>query len=189
MVADIEEIMESWKVIEEGCYEVSDEGRIRSIGRKTICGHSIFNRDSTILKPRVDKDGYEIVTLWINGTAYTRKIHRLVALTFIANPESKPQVNHIGKDENGIINKRDNRVVSLAWSTAKENINHGFKEGLHSVGEHRKAGRAVKLTNKDIPVIREMIAAGHGNSEIGHLFGVTCGCIYSIRKGKSWSHI
>ena len=36
---------------------------------------------------------------------------------------------------------------------------------------------------------RDMLDDGMGNSEIGHLFGVTCGCIYSIRKGKSWAHI
>lgn len=56
-------------------------------------------------------------------------VHRLVAEAYIPNPENKPQVNHIGKDENGKINKKDNRVMSLEWATSKENVIHAHENG------------------------------------------------------------
>jgi len=79
--------------------------------------------------------------------------------------------------------------VNLRWLTAAQNMCEGFATGAHKVGEARTAGRAVKLTEEDVHVVREMIAMGLGNSEIGNYFGVTCGCIYSIRMRKSWTHI
>lgn len=158
-----------WIEIEDG-YFVSETGEIR--GKLT-----------NSLKTRVDRYGYEIVTLYINGKHITRKVHRLVAQAFIANPDNLPTVNH----KDGI--KTNNVYTNLEWSSVADNHRHAFTAGLHTVGEHRLAGRKVKLTNEDIYSIREMIANGLGNTEIGKFFGVSCGCIYSIRIGKSWTHI
>lgn len=157
-----------WKTIEE-LYEVSDEGQIR--------------RNGNILKTRIDRYGYEIVTLWCNGKCLTRKIHRLVAIAFIPNPDELPTVNHIDG------NKLNNRVTNLEWLSVAENHRHAFATGLHTIGENRKSGRPVKLTEKDVLEIRELIKQGFGNTEIGKEFGVSCGCIYSIRMNKSWQHI
>ena len=157
-----------WKKA-EGEYEVSSDGEVR--------------RNGKLLKPRLDRYGYEIVSLWVDGICHTRKVHRLVAIAFIPNPAGLETVNHI----DGI--KSNNAVANLEWLSVGENHRHAFNTGLHSIGEKRKAGRKVKLTNSDIPIIREMIANGIGNSEIGKSFGVSCGCIYSIRVGKSWTHI
>jgi hypothetical protein len=110
-------------------------------------------------------------------------VHRLVALAFIENPRSLSTVNH--KDGIKTNNKRDN----LEWNSVAENHVHAFKLGLHTVGENRKAGRPVKLTESDVVEIKELILKGYGNSEIGHRFRVSCGCIYSIRVNKSWTHV
>lgn len=163
--------MEIWKIC-EGEYEISNLGNLR--------------RDGSAIKPRLDRYGYLIVTLWIKGVCCTRKIHRLVAHAFIENPENKAQVNHIGKDESGKITKLDNRAVSLEWATALENLMHGIKNGCFKRGSEKSVS---KLDEEQVANIKDMIVDGYGNSEIAHAFGVTCGAIYSIRKNTSWHHI
>lgn len=166
-------MLEWWKPIKdfEGDYSISNTGKVAS------------NKSGIILKTRLDRYGYEIVTLWFNGKAFTKKIHRLVAIAFIKNPLNLETVNHI----NGI--KTDNRFTNLEWLSIKDNHRHGFYTGLHTIGENRNAGKPVKLNNQSVLKIKQLIKEGHGNTAIGKLFRVSCGCIYSIRIGKSWSHI
>jgi hypothetical protein len=56
-------------------------------------------------------------------------VQRIVAETFIPNPENKPEVNH----DNG--NKSDNRVSNLYWTTKSENMIHAYKNGLRPTEE------------------------------------------------------
>lgn len=101
---------EVWKPIPgfEGYYEASNLGRIRSIYR--------YKR---VLKPMISNTGYERVDLFKNRRRKQYSVHRLVAITFIDNPDNKPFVNH--RDENKINNCADN----LEWVTHIENCRYG----------------------------------------------------------------
>lgn len=76
--------------------------------------------------------GYMHVVLFKNGKGYNKKVHRLVAQSFISNPNNKPCINHI--DEN----KTNNRVSNLEWVTHKENNNHGTHNQKMSISRKGK---------------------------------------------------
>jgi len=79
----------------------------------------IMNRTKR-LKPWISKHGYALVDLSVDGKVSHKSVHRIVALTFLANPQNKPEVNH--KDGN----KLNNHVDNLEWATKSENIAHSF---------------------------------------------------------------
>ena len=121
---------EIWKSVigYEGFYEVSNQGRVRSVDRVVM---QVINGVQTkclykgrILKFTNDNSGYPMVTLSALGKIKTFRIHRLVADVFIENPESKKTVNHI----NAI--KTDNRIENLEWATQLENNQHAINTGL-----------------------------------------------------------
>ena len=116
--------MEEWKNIEgyEGKYQVSNEGRIKS-----LC-----NNKEKILKPASYKNGYLYVKLYKNCEYKRFSIHRLVAAAFIPNQDNLPQVNH--KDED----KTNNNVSNLEWCTAKYNSNYGNRNLKSSISRGKK---------------------------------------------------
>ena len=95
----------------ESLYEVSDQGRVKSLK---------FGKER-ILKPLRNLKGYLLVNLYKNGERKTYRVHRLVAKTFTPNPHNLPEVNH--KDEN----KENNSVQNLEWCDSKYNNNYGTR--------------------------------------------------------------
>ena len=117
---------EIWKDIKdfESYYQISNLGRIRSVTRKAKV--KILNNDyrtikGQLLSPAKTKDGYLKVSLSKEHKRYYFKVHRLVAQTFIPNPNNYPCVNH--KDEN----KSNTGVDNLEWCTIKYNCNYGSR--------------------------------------------------------------
>lgn len=122
---------EIWKDIEgfEGKYQISSIGRVKSIDR--ILPHAIhgtWHIRERILKPHWNGQGqsqYMCVHLHSGkGKMSCLRIHRMVAETFIPNPDNLPQVNHIDGD------KSNNAVSNLEWVTIQENVDHAWRNGL-----------------------------------------------------------
>ena len=113
----------TWNPIKgfEGLYNVNQDGVVMSIPRNGT-SKSVKYRSGTEMLSRGGKK-YRAIILAKNGSQKRFLIHRLVAESFIPNPENKPQVNH--KDNNGLNNVLDN----LEWVTPKENIQHAISSG------------------------------------------------------------
>lgn len=109
---------EIWKPVVgyEGLYEVSNIWRIKSLYNRN---QYWFLRRDKILK-RTRYFYYSCVDLYKDWVRKVKRIHRLVALAFIPNPENKPQVCHISEkiDEKWFAS---NNVNNLFWWTASEN--------------------------------------------------------------------
>jgi hypothetical protein len=146
----------------------------------TETGLVISVKKDLVMRSRIDKYGYEIITLHKNGKAFTRKVHRLVAIAFIDNPENKPIVNHLDG------NKLNNNYRNLEWTTVSENSKHAMTLDLLPKGTNHSNS---KLDEQSAGEIKFLIEKGFGNSEIANAFGVTSGCVYSIREGITWKDV
>lgn len=114
---------EVWKDIAgfEGLYLVSSRGRIFS------------TRSGRCLKLKVNvSHGYVEVELNVEGTPHYFRVHRLVALAFIPNPDNLPLVNH----KDGV--KAHNAVSNLEWISHSDNNKHAIALGLSSTVNMRK---------------------------------------------------
>jgi HNH endonuclease len=131
-------------------------------------------KNRTIIhKLSINVQGYVEVSIPILGKKYLKcRVHRLMAFTFIPNPENKPYVNHI----NGV--KTDNTVENLEWCTPKENIDHAWATGLSEPRFYSwKKKRGKRVLNTETNEIFQCIedAAKSVGYHTGHLKNVFSG--------------
>ena len=105
---------------------------------------NIKNITTNKLLKLCNKAGYYHVSLVNSTSRKSFKIHRLVAIAFISNPENKPEVNH--KDKN----KLNNHIDNLEWATKSENNLHRCKDLKIKTNKNKSINRIDKETNKII---------------------------------------
>ena len=107
----------------------------------------ILGKRGWMLKPTKDIHGYFCVIIMINKKKTNMKVHRLVALCYIENPDNKPEVDHILHEE-----KTNNNVSNLRWATRSEQqINRGINcnntSGIKGVSKNGNGWRAILEIN------------------------------------------
>ena len=149
---------ETWKSIAgyEGLYEVSDQGRVKSLKYG----------NEKILKPGKDIYGYLHVVLYKDGHTKQLLVHRLVAESFIPNPNNLDTVNH--KDEV----KTNNVASNLEWMSREDNVAYSRPQW---------AKRSVQMFDKSTG---ELLATFPSTREAERVTGINQGNISKCCNGK-----
>lgn len=151
-------MIEIWKDVKgyEGIYQVSNLARVKSLSRiiENFGVHKNILTKEIILKQSLSGSinfQYYTVRLTSNSISKSYKVHRLVAINFIANPLNKPQVNHIDG------NKFNNHVENLEWCTQNENMQHAYDTGLKKKMFGSKNGASKFVLNFETGIYYESI--------------------------------
>ena len=148
---------------EETRYSVSTDGKV------------INNKTEREIKPHFDGK-YLNARLTKNGKTKGYKIHRLVAIEFLDNPDDLKEVNHIDG------NKRNNDMDNLEWVSASENCIHAVTHGLKP--------KTVKLTLDQVHYICKLIKSkAFKNKEIAKMVGCTIYDVKNIKSKIAWRFI
>lgn len=155
------------EIIKDSKYFVDIEGNVYNpLGKKLV--------------PVVTKKGYHHVKVVIKGKMKTMKVHRLVAQTYIDNPENKPFVNHIDG------NKQNNSLCNLEWVTPKENSLHAVEVlGIGRGATHSQVLHSEEIIHKICKLLQE----NYRNIDIAKELNVPRELISRIRMGKNWKDI
>lgn len=143
------------------------------------------SKDWKKLKSYPDQDGYLVVGLCVDKKMGNRKIHRLLAQTFLSNPENKPLVRHIDG------NLKNNKLENLAWATAKENAADRKTHGTENPPQGERQAFS-KLNGKQVRVIKWLLRSTitkFSQRQIGEMFNVRGSGIGKISRGETWKHI
>lgn len=166
-------------------YEVNADGDVRSIDR-TIIGKDGVPKiyRGKYLTSKKNEFGYLTVHLREPGRdCPAMRVHRLVAMAFIPNPDGKPNINHIDCDPT------NNCVSNLEWCTQEENMQHMHKLGR---GRSRKGQRptTAKLTSEQVLALRHKFATGQcTRKSLSDEYGVCKSAIDRIVTRRTYGHI
>lgn len=155
-----------------GRYQAFSNGRIWS------------RRGFRWLKVHYSRSGYANVSLDLPGVKSFR-LHRLIAMAFIANPEGKPEVNHKDGD------KKNNAASNLEWVTHKENGAHA-RDILGRSGQFKKGENnspTTMLTEATVRGIRLRYKAGQTPAQIGKALGIDRKNVGHICRRTTWRNV
>lgn len=152
-------------------YGVTRDGRVFRIERARF-GRSVPFE----MRLRSDRDGY----LLVGGGADTRKVHRMVAETFIPNPQDYPEVRH----KDGVRSR--NTVDNLEWGTREDNVRDMVRHGTKPLGTRH--GNA-KLSDEEVRDARRRAADGETHASISAGASVDRSVLSRAIRGATWNHV
>ena len=125
----------------------------RDTGYKITKQGELFNRFGKKMAGSVS-NGYKRYVIYVKQKAFSFLAHRMVAETYIPNPQKKPQVNHIDGD------KLNNDLSNLEWATCIENHEHAKRTGLTA---HLNELRSFQAKCREIqPNTKKVVDTGTG---------------------------
>lgn len=148
-------------------YAATEDGRIWSYPKSNPLGYGTHHNGKFLSPGRVGRGYLQVNLLCADRKYRTRLVHRLVAETFIPNPDDKPQINH----KNG--NKEDNRVENLEWCTNSENLYHSVKIGTYNHTRKHSEKYMKKVSHEDVERIIELYDQGVFVQVIADEFGIS----------------
>lgn len=142
---------EVWADIEgyENLYAISSKGRCWSY------------KTNKFLKEDINNDGYLRFSLFKDGKHKRYLAHRLVAKSFVDNPNQYPEINHINE------NVKDNYVENLEWCTHKQNVNYGSRNKKVSMALKNNQNSAKRVQNIDTLNIYDSLTKAEKETGIG----------------------
>ena len=177
---------EIWKDVPEyeGYYQVSNLGRVRSLGRPIKSHGGYFQwRQGQMMNPNIGRQGYRRVGLHHpDKKSKGFNVNWLVLRAFVGPCPPGEMSRHFPDN-----NPANNRLDNLRWGTAKQNSEDKIFHGTVCAGERNPYA---KLTNQDVIRIREIYFRGRASYQfLGEMFGVTGGTIKGIVLRKTWKHL
>lgn len=168
-------LTEEWRPVVgyEGFYEVSDQGRVKSLSRHVH--HAVYGSmkvNERFLEQTTDDKGYYVVTLYgKKKIKKTIQVHKIVAYAFLGKRKSHEVIRH------GIEGKKSNKLSNLSYGTHLQNMKDKVRDGTQLRGE---AAPNAKLLDADIATIRQMYAEGVYQKDIAKHFKVSQSLISRI---------
>lgn len=173
---------EVWKQFNDQI-EVSNFGGIRTIQRFAIGTGYKGSKTKRLIKSKSRVIQYQHSYPSIRDRKNFFRVHRLVAILFVDNPEKKPFVNH--KDGN----KLNFHYSNLEWVTHRENIDHAIANGLTADSPRGTNHWNNKLDEIHVKTIRKCLKDGMTQQKLADYFKVHRTCISAIACKYHWAHL
>lgn len=155
-------------------YEVSDQGRVRSLRRT----------NPRLMTPEIDEDGYSRLALVRDGRYVHQLVHRMVAMAFNGPaPEGMPICRH------GDNNAANNRPSNLVWGTQADNM---ADKNLHGTAQIGSKHPMAVITEEIAVQVKARLQPGKQPRgrlrQISRELGVSYNVVADISRGRTWGH-